>query len=157
MKPDSLPTNFSPYSEIEIAQNRLLGGKALFSFNEFMPLLVGKGATPKVWIYIPEDSTGMRWQPLVRSNRSLHELVEVTVKDRSVTVVTPDGVVLEVQESNDSKVDIIQLNLSPFGINVKLEGDVLNVMGSSLSGNLVIGSDVLIGIGNRPSEKSQKD
>ena len=148
MKLDSLPVQFNPYKELELAKNKLIDGIALFSVNDFIPLLIGKGDNPEIWIYIPSDSKGESWQPLVKKNRSLHAQVQVENKGNSVVVTTPDGIVLEVKECGDDQAVITKLNLRPFGINVFLEGKGLNVMGSSMIGNKIVGAKVMVGIGN---------
>ena len=147
MKIDSLPTQFKPYKEIEIARNKLTDGIALISVNDFIPFLIGGNEKPEIWINIPSDAKGLEWQPLVRKNRSLHNAVTVKESKSLVTVNTPDGVVLEVKANSNSKAEITKLDLRPFGINVFLERGALCVMGNNMSGNSIIGAKVMIGIG----------
>lgn len=147
MKLDALPTNFKPYKELEIAKNKLIDGTALIAVNDFIPLLIGIGVTPEVWINIPADPSGKVWQPLVRKNRSLHKAVKVIENENSVIIDTPDGVVIEVKEVKNGSAEITKLDLRPFGINVFLDNGKLSVMNSVLSGNTVIGAKILIGIG----------
>jgi hypothetical protein len=147
MKLDSLPVQFKPYKELELASNKLIDGVALFSVNEFIPVLVGKGESPEIWLYIPADPKGESWQPLVKRNRSLHPKVEVKGTGKKVTVTTPDGVVLVVECISEDLALISRLDLRPFGINVFLENNSLNVMGNSMIGNTIKGAKVMIGIG----------
>ena len=159
MKLDSLPTNYKPYKEIECAGNRLIDGVAIIAVNDYIPLLIGSGETPEVWISIPANKTGDEWQPLVRKNRSLHKAVSVVAESRKVVIDTPDGVVLEVQTSEPSKATITKLDLRPFGINVFLDKGSLNVLSNYLSGNTVVGAKILIGIGGKkqPNKANSAD
>ncbi|MCG3734480.1 hypothetical protein [Vibrio cincinnatiensis] len=147
MKLDSLPLQFKPFKELEIAKNKLIDGIALITVNEFIPFLIGSNEQPEVWINIPSDPKGEQWQPLVRKNRSLHNAVIVSATDSMVTVNTPDGIVLEVARKSKNAAEITKLDLRPFGINVFLKGEALSVMNNSLSGNSIIGAKVMIGIG----------
>ena len=148
MKLDSLPTQFRPYKQLEIAANKIVDGVAFLSVNEFIPVLIGKGEGPEIWVSIPADQKGREWQPLVRKNRSLHEAVNVIVKGNVVTVDTPDGIVLEVKELTSENAEITKFNLRPFGINVILENGSLNVMTNRYSGNTVKGPKIFINIGS---------
>ena len=70
-----------------------------------------------------------------------------------ITVDTPDGIVLEVQEITSESAEITKFNFRPFGINVFLEDGSLNVMTNHFSGNTIIGAKILIGIGEaEPNE-----
>lgn len=147
MKLDTLPVQYNPYKELEIATNRLVGGIALFSINGFIPLLIGKGDTPEVWISIPADSSGEVWQPLVRRNRSLHEKVVVNLSNKSLSVSTPDGIVLKLHEEQPDFVVIDSLDLRPFGINVFSDKKSMHVINQIMSGNVFIGSKIMVDIG----------
>jgi hypothetical protein len=147
MQLETLPVKFEPYKIVEIAKNKIIDGIALLTLNNYIPLLIGKGEQPEVWINIPSDSTGLQWQPLVRKNRSLHDDVTIKVSEFSVTVDTPDGTVLEVTSKTKNKAIITKLDLRPFGINMFIDKGVLKVSSTSFSGNTFKGSKVMIGMG----------
>ena len=66
MKLDSLPKEFTPYKQLEIATNKVIDGVALVSVNGFIPILIGKGGeTPEIWVTIPADQKGTEWLSLI--------------------------------------------------------------------------------------------
>jgi len=157
---NSLPPQYHPFKEIDIGTNRLIDGNVLFSLNENVPLLIGVNGNPRIWLSIPADPNGETWQPLVRDNKSLHSKVIVNTKGNTVTVDTPDGIVLEVRKENESLVKVNQINLRPFGINIHGNERSLTVMNSNLSGNKFIGVKVMVGIGGGekiPNKGVEKD
>lgn len=160
MKIDSLPTQYHPFKEIDIGTNRLVDGQVLFSINENAPLLIGTNGIPRIWLSIPADAKGESWQMLVRDNKSLHHKVTVKVEGDTVTIDTPNGIVLRVNKENENLARVSQINLRPFGINIYGNEGSLTVMNSNLAGNMFIGVRVMVGIGGgqqMPNKGVEKD
>ncbi|WNM58813.1 hypothetical protein [Candidatus Nitrospira allomarina] len=147
MKLDSLPKEFTPYKQLEIATNKLIDGVALVSVNGFIPVLIGKGETPEIWVTIPADQQGKEWRPIVSKNTSLLEVITVNTKGKVIGVAMGDDIVLEVKEITSESAEITQCNLRPFGINVFLEDDCLKVMTNRYSGNTITGAKIFIDVG----------
>ncbi len=147
MKLDSLPKEFTPYKQLEIATNKLIDGVALVSVNGFIPVLIGKGETPEIWVTIPADQQGKEWRPIVSKNTSLLEVITVNTKGKVIGVAMGDDIVLEVKEITAESAEITQCNLRPFGINVFLEDDCLKVMTNRYSGNTITGAKIFIDVG----------
>ncbi len=149
MNINSLPPLYHPFKEIEIGTNRLVDGEVLFSLSDNVPLLIGVNGSPRVWLSIPADPKGKTWQTLVRDNKSLNPTVTVKVNGNTVTIDTPDGIVLKVRKENERLVKVQQINLRPFGINIHGNESSLTVMNSNLSGNMFVGAKVMVGIGDK--------
>ena len=147
MNISSLPSQYSPFKEIDIGTNRLIDGLVLFALNNNVPLLIGVNGIPRVWLSIPADPKGEKWQPLVRDNKSLNPKVAVKIEGDFVTIDTPDGIVLKVQKENENLLKVVKINLRPFGINIHGNEDSLTVMNSNLAGNMFMGVKVMVGIG----------
>ncbi len=147
MNINNLPSLYQPFKEIEIGTNHLIDGVVLFSLNDNVPLLIGVNGSPRIWISIPADLQGKSWQALVRNNKSLHPKVTVKVTNSLVEVDTPDGIVLKVHKENERLVKVQQINLRPFGINIYGTEKILTVMNNNLSGNMFVGTKVMVGIG----------
>ena len=147
MNINSLPSQYSPFKEIDIGTNRLIDGLVLFALNNNVPLLIGVNGIPRVWLSIPADPKGEKWQPLVRDNKSLNPKVAVKIEGDFVTIDTPDGIVLKVQKENENLLKVVKINLRPFGINIHGNEDSLTVMNSNLAGNMFMGVKVMVGIG----------
>ena len=147
MKLDSLPTEFTPYKQLEIATNKLVDGVALVSVNGFIPVLIGRGETPEIWVTIPADQQGKEWRPIVSNNTSLLDVITVIAKDNVIQVAMAADIVLEVKEIASESAEITKCNLRPFGINVYLEDDCLKVMANRYSGNTITEAKIFIDVG----------
>lgn len=147
MKLDSLPKEFTPYKQLEIATNKLIDGVALVSVNGFIPVLIGRGETPEIWVTIPADQQGKEWRPIVSKNSSLLDVITVIAKGKVIEVALADEIVLEVKEISEENAEITKCNLRPFGINVFLEDDCLKVMTNRYSGNTITEAEIFIDVG----------
>lgn len=147
MKLDSLPTEFTPYKKLEIATNTLVDGVALVSVNGFIPVLIGRGETPEIWVTIPADQQGKEWRPIVSNNTSLLDVITVIAKGKAIEVALANEIVLEVKEITSESAEITKCNLRPFGINVFLEDDCLKVMTNRYSGNTITEAKIFIDVG----------
>ncbi|MBA3966667.1 MAG: hypothetical protein H0X47_13010 [Nitrospirales bacterium] len=148
MKLDSLPTEFTPYTQLEIATNKLVDGVALVSINGLIPILIGKGGeAPEIWVTIPADQQGKEWRPIVSKSTSLLDVITVIAKGKVIEVSLADEIVLEVKEMTRESAEITKCNLRPFGINVFLEDDCLKVMTNRYSGNTITEAKIFIDVG----------
>lgn len=149
MKLDSLPSQYIPFKEVEIGSNRLIDGKALFTVNDFVPLIVGYGKVPRIWLSIPADETGNTWRPLIRDNRSLDKSVSVRIVENTVVVEIPGGEALRVKKITDNLATIEAIDLKPFGINIHGNKETLRIMDKSLTGNSFQKVKVMVAIGRK--------
>jgi len=143
----SLPSQYKPFREIDIGTNQLVDGEILFAIDDNVPLLIGHGNVPRIWLSIPADPKGQTWQLLVRDNKSLHPKVKVNVKGNAVFVDTPDGVVVQVEKISEELAKVVSINLRPFGIDIIGNESSLTVMNSNLSCNTFVKVKVMVGIG----------
>ncbi len=142
-----LPTQYEPFATVRIGSNTLINVKALASVGSNVPLLVGRGPTPRVWISIPADRTGSRWYPLVKDNFSTHPDVKVEARAKVTCVRTPQGTVLTALKASDNVLSIQKLDLRPFGLNMFADEESLHVMGNKLTKNEFRNVQVVIGVG----------
>ena len=148
MKLDSLPSQYIPFQRVRLGSNVLENVVAVFSISGFIPLLVGDGETPRVWLSIPTNRDGTEWYPLIKENFSSHREVSVEVAKRRVTVRTPQGTVLNVVKNAENSLVFLKLDLRPFGLNVYADEGALHVMGNKLAKNEFKNIQVVIGIGS---------
>ncbi len=142
-----LPTQYEPFETVRIGSNTLKNVKALASVGSNLPILIGRGLTPRVWISIPADQTGSRWYPLVKDNFSTHPDIKVEARAKVTYVRTPQGTVLTALRVSDDVLSIQKLDLRPFGLNIYADERSLHVMGSKLSNNEFTNVQVVIGVG----------
>lgn len=141
------PTQYEPYQTLRIGTNTLTNVKALASIGNDIPLLVGKGATPRVWLSIPMDQYGKSWYPLIKDNFATHPDVIIEAKPKLLIVRIPNNTVLTAIRSSDDTLTIQKLDLRPFGINIYADEGSLHVMGNTLTRNEFRDIQVVIGVG----------
>jgi len=148
MKLDNLPPQFTPFQRVRLGSNVLENVVAVVSINGFIPLLIGDGESPKVWLSIPTNKEGTEWYPLIKENFSSNSEVSVEITKKRVTVRTPQGTVLNVIKNADHSLVFFKLDLRPFGLNVYADEGALHAMGNKLAKNEFRNIPVIIGIGN---------
>ncbi len=146
MKIDSLPPDYIPFQEIDVCGNRLIEGLLLFTINDHVPLLIGNGKIPRIWLSIPADHKAQTWRFLVRDNKSLHSKVKIHIVKSTIEIDTPEGVVLKVTKESKEKAKMITINLHPFGMEIYGEATMLKVMKSEFVGNVFNKVRVMVAI-----------
>ena len=146
MKLNDLPTLFEPVSEIKIGSNTLKNVTALLTVKGHIPILIGEGSPPRVWLYIPTNKEATEWYPLVKDNFPTNPDIEVKAANKMITIRSPEGVILSGMRGNNNKLIISKLDLRPFGLNVFSDEEGLTVMGSTLSKNVFNNVAVMVGI-----------
>ena len=158
MKIDLLPSQYTPFDEIEIGTNRLINVKVLFEINGHVPLLIGSGDIPRIWLSVPADPKGETWQPLVRDNKSFHPKVIVQKGQDTLVIDTPDGIVLKVRKESDGIAKVQSINLRPFAISIYGDETSLKVYNSDLVRNVFTNLEAMVEIGgSSPAPKRQPE
>ncbi|MCE9788562.1 hypothetical protein [Shewanella chilikensis] len=148
MKVDELPSGYKAPQKIVLGTNTLENVNLLLSFNGFVPILIGDGKKPRVWINIPTNREGSEWYPLVKDNFSTNDKVVVLESKKSIKITTPDGIILECYKLDDGIIDVKLLNLKPFGLNVVADDKRLMVMNQTFTSSIFKNVGTMIGIGN---------
>ena len=73
MNLDSLPTGYQQPEKLIIASNSLINVQAIIEINGSLPILIGDGKKPRIWLYIPANKEGTEWYPLVKDNFSTNK------------------------------------------------------------------------------------
>ena len=148
MKNDSLPKHYRAPEKVVIGSNTLENVNIIMSFNGFVPLLIGDGDIPHVWLNIPANNEGTEWYPLVKDNFSTNSKVLVKETKTSLKISTPDGVVLECKKKEDGSIVVLLLNLNPFGLKVESDANQLSIMNQTFQKNGFKNVGTMFGIGN---------
>lgn len=146
MKIDELPSQYKPYGKISLGTNVIENVTAILTVKGHVPLLIGQGEPPKIWLYVPTDSFGTEWYPLIKDNFSSHPDVKVIAEKKLVTIKTSSTTVLTCLVGDNNVINILKLDLSPFGLDVYSDEKSLKVMGNTLSNNTFKSLKVVIGI-----------
>ena len=148
MKKDSLPTNYNAPKKIIIGTNTLENVKLILSFNGFVPILIGDGQNPRIWLNIPANKEGTEWYPLIKDNFSTNPKVRVIENENSVKITTPDGIIVECVKSSEDMIEVKRLNLKPFGLKIESDSEKLIVMNQTFTTSVFRDVGTMIGIGS---------
>lgn len=132
-----MPPEYEAFEELVVCGNRFIKGKILVSINNEIPLIVGKGKVPKIWLSIPASNDGKLWRALVAMNSTKDEKVRVyTDEIKGLTEITLQNVnIIQVIKISEEKAEITNLNLKPFGIAIFGDKNGLYVGTNRLSNN----------------------
>lgn len=147
------PESFSPYEKITICSNTFTGGGNLVAVGELLPLLIGKGETPQIWLMALADAEKNRFIPIVEKSISKHHAVKVYEESGVINVSVGGNNVLSVRRVSDDEAIVTELDLRPLGLNIHGNEDKLYVGNSSFKNSGMAGSGTLIGFGAPNSNK----
>ena len=147
MKQDSLPSNYKSPKKMKIGTNTLKNVNIILSFKGFVPILIGDGKKPRIWLNIPANKEGTEWYPLIKDNFSTNSNVIVIETKNSIKVTTPDGIVVECIKMADGTIDVSRLNLKPFSLDVEADPTVLKIMNQQFTSSEFKNVGTMIGIG----------
>jgi hypothetical protein len=148
MKLDSLPASYKQPERLVIASNTLNNVNAILEIKGSLPILIGDGAKPRIWLYIPANKKGTEWYPLIKDNFSTDPKVLVMGNKNSVTIATPQGNVLECQKRADGVIEVSKLDLRPFGLDFVAAGNTIKFMGNTFTNTTVTNTTVMFNAGN---------
>jgi len=148
MNLDSLPTGYQQPEKLIIASNSLINVQAIIEINGSLPILIGDGKKPRIWLYIPANKEGTEWYPLVKDNFSTNKDVLLMGKSNSVVIATPQGNVLECEKKSSGEIEVTKLDLRPFGIDFLAAGNAISIMGNTFSSNSFVNARVMFGVGS---------
>lgn len=146
---NNLPKNYEPYESLIICSNTLQGGGHIVAIGDTLPLVIGKGTKPQIWLQAMNSPNSKEFISIIDSSVSKHPAVEVIEENGSIVVKIQGSKVLVVNASSENSAVVSQLDLRPIGLNLFGNESNLNAGGSNLSHNtMVSGPDgVLIGFG----------
>ncbi|OAN13329.1 hypothetical protein A3K86_16895 [Photobacterium jeanii] len=144
---NNLPSGYQPLKKLTICSNTLTGGGNLVSIGNELPVVIGRGSTPQIWLKAIGDSTTNELVPIVEKNKSMHPAIKVTVNNNSVLVLISGEVILSVKATSQDVMIVDKLDLRPIGLNLYGDTSSLSVGGNTFSRNSMHGGGTLIGFG----------
>lgn len=142
-----LPEGYRPYGKLTFCSNLLIGGGHLIQIGDVLPLLVGHGEIPQVWLQAPTDRAGKHFIQLVVSSVSAHPAVLVNVAGGILSVSAGGKKVLQVREVGPDEAVVELVDLRPIGFNIFGDKSGLNAGGMQMSGNTVAGGGTFLALG----------
>ncbi|PRW95998.1 hypothetical protein C7A07_23995 [Pseudomonas fragi] len=143
---DSLPKGYLPYQALTLCSNKLIGGTKVVSVGKVLPLLIGKGAKPQIWIQALQFPKSKKYILLVDASISRHPLVRVEELGSQIVVKVNGGIVLRVEQTGDDQAVVDELDLRSLGFNVYGGVSELNVGNITFSNSTFNQVGVMVGI-----------
>lgn len=141
----NLPEGYEPYERLTICSNVLEGGGHVMSIGESLPLIIGKGEEPRIWIQAVVESNTSELMPIVEISEPQHPKVAVLPEQDRLRFLVSDVTRLDVREVSKTHLAIDQLDFRPIGINIYGNRSALVVGGGTYAGNFMSGGAVMIG------------
>lgn len=144
---ENLPQGFIPYGELNVCSNHLVGGGHLVVIGENLPVVVGSGPQPMVWLEAPTNKQAKEFVTLVSASVSKYPAVSVVNDSSGLLVLVGKTKLLRIKQETASKAIIDILDLRPIGLNIYGDANTLQAGGASFSGNTFMGVGTLIAYG----------
>jgi hypothetical protein len=132
---DSLPKTCVPFARVTLCSNEILNGSNFFSWDGVVPLLVGKGDAPLIWLQGVESPGSDRFVPVVEASVPKHPGIQVQLVEGAMEVRADNTLVLQVRRPSWDYAVIDALDLRPLGMNVVGDSRQLVAGDMTFSGN----------------------
>jgi hypothetical protein len=144
---DNLPTDYTPYQDVSFCSNSILGGGHIFAMGKVLPLLIGIGHLPRVWLQAVASAEDKEFVTIVSDSKAIHPAVNVSAVGNKVVVSAHGTAVLIAESSRDNQVVVTEVDFRPLGLSVFGTANSLNLGGMQLSHNKFSGVGVAFGLG----------
>jgi len=140
----TLPKSFKPYQRLSVCGNLIIGGGHLIAIGKVLPLLIGSGEIPMIWLQAPADHTAKTYVPLVTASVASHPAVSI-VNDSNGLLVSVEGTpVIHISQTDTESATIDLLDLRPIGLNIFGNVDSLNAGNATFTGSTFSGEGTLL-------------
>jgi hypothetical protein len=144
---NNLPSSYQPYEKLTICSNSLIGGGHVVELAGALPLIIGYGEKPQVWLQAISNPEKMEFVSVVENSVSKFPTVEVKEIDGSIIITIQGKQVLKVRNVSNSEAVVENMDLRPIGLNLYGDANNMNIPNGSFSGNSMSGGGVLLGLG----------
>jgi len=143
----NLPKSYTPYNTLVVCSNTLKGGGHFVAVGDILPLVVGKGDKPKIWLQALTDPKTKEFITLVDASISKHPVVRVYEDNDTLKITVSGTLVLSVKATGEDSAEIDTLDMRPLGLSLYGTKNELMVGSNTFSGNSMSGGGTLIGFG----------
>jgi hypothetical protein len=145
---ENLPQSFQPFPTLIVCSNTIIGGGHLVSIGDVLPLIIGQGPKPLIWLQAALDPQAKNFVTVVDASISKHPAVRVIEDDKGgVKITTGNTAVLRVKPSGSDCAVVDEIDLRPLGINIHGDASTLNAGGATFSGSTFSGVRTIIAFG----------
>lgn len=144
---NSLPKSYVPYALLIVCSNSLLDGGHIVSIGDVLPIIIGRGEKPMIWLQALTKPESKEFVTIVEGSISKHPAVKIYEENNVLKVSVSGTMVLSVRAIADDSAKVDELDLRPLGLNLHGDSSALIVGTSKFSGNSMSGGGILIGFG----------
>jgi len=144
---DKLPKSYTAYETLIVCSNTLSGGGYILAIGDVLPILVGKGEKPQVWLQALSTPDKNEFVTIVEASISKHQAVKVFEDSGALNIHVGGTNVLSVRVTGEDSAEVFLLDLRPLGIKLHGNNSELVVGNSTFSGNFFAGGGTMIGFG----------
>jgi hypothetical protein len=141
----TLPASFIPYKKLTICSNSLIDGGFLLSMGDILPLVIGKGEKPQIWLQALLNSEKKEFISIVEASISKHPAVSIIDASGMLTIKVQNIKILSISDYNENSAEVDLIDLRPIGFNIYGDSKKLVIGNSTFSSNSMSGGGVLIG------------
>lgn len=144
-----LPEDYIPFGELIICSNHLISVKVPIEFKNNIPLLIGKGDVPLIWLSAPITKEEKDWRKIVIKNKPMDKKITVIPSEahKSITIKAGDKTIIQVIRHSDEKAEVIMLDLKPLGFNIYGDANILHFGTNKFINNSFENLWAMIGVG----------
>lgn len=144
-----LPEGYIPFEELIICSNRLINVKVPIEFKKNIPLLIGKGDVPLVWLSVPTSKEAKEWKEIVIKNKSKDKRTSIiSSKENKLTTILVDNyIIIRIVKHSDEKAEVVNLDLRPLGFNIRGDANIFYMGTNRFVNNSFKNMWAMIGIG----------
>ena len=143
----NLPDSYHPYGRLTLCSNLLIGGGHLIQIDDILPLLVGKGEIPQIWLQAPTDIARKTFTQLVIASVAAHPAILLNFDSGVLSVSAGGKSMLRVRETGPDEAMVDLLDLRPVGFNIVGDEKCLTAGGVKMSGNTISGGGTFLALG----------
>lgn len=142
---DNTPETYTPYPNLSLCSNSVVGGGNILTLGKVIPLLVGKGEKPLIWLQAPTGKD--EFALIIEASISKHPAVKVLAEDESLSVHLGNKLILHIKSSSPDYAEVDEIDLRPLGINLFGNSRQLEAGGMKLSNNTFRNVGTMISFG----------
>ena len=143
---ENLPESFRPFQTLIVCSNTIIGGGNLVSIGNVLPLLVGQGSKPLVWLQAAVDPQAQNFITIVDASISKHPAVRVIENEDGIKITAGDVVLLRVKLTAIDSGVVDKIDLRPLGINIYGDASKLIAGGATFSNSTFSGVGTVIAL-----------
>lgn len=144
----NLPANYKPYQSVNFCSNNIIGGGHIFAMDNVLPLLIGMGPLPRIWLQAVSAPGGKEFITIVADSKPTHPAVNVAIDGEKVVISVKGRTVLVAEAKGEKFAVVSEADFRPLGLNVFGNSSNLSLGGMQLSHNTFSGVGVAFGLGS---------